>query len=174
MKHIGKIVAVMILIACVGFCSACIPPFIDGAVEALDYFDEAVNCTTYSINPDAEGGFDTVAGDALSFEKLSDNDEINIEMRHYLSFKFTVKQAITVKTLVFIVEVEENAELRFQLSCGTETSDKSINLDTKKKDIIQFGDLDFSLLASDELFITLNNPVSANVKYRIDTVIFII
>lgn len=174
MKHIGKIVAVVILIACVGFCSACIPPFIDGAVDALDYFDETVSCTTYSINPDAEGGFDTVAGDALSLKKLSDNDENNIDMRYYLSFMFTVKQEITVKTLVFIVEVEENAELRFQLSYGTVTSDKSINLDTKKKDIIQFDDIDFSLLASDELLITLTNPIIANVKYRIDTVIFII
>ncbi len=174
MNHIGKIVAMVILIACVGAFSACIPPFIDGAVEAPEYFDEAVSCTTYSINPNIEGGYDTVAGDALSLKKLSDNDENNIDIHYYLSFKFTVKQEVTVKTLAFIVEVEENAELRFQLSCGTVTSDKNINLDTKKKDIIQFDDIDFSLLASDELFITLTNPISANVKYRIDTVIFII
>lgn len=174
MRFIGKIAALLVLVVSVGFCSACIPPFIDGAVEALDYFDEAVSSTTYAINPEAEGGLDTIAGGDLSLQKLSDNDEDNIDMRYYLSFRFTAKQEITLKMLAFIVEVEENAELRFQLSYGTQTSDKSINLDTKKKDIIQFDGLDYNISPSDELFITLENPIISNVKYRIDTVIFII
>lgn len=174
MKFIGKIAVMLILAACVGFCSACIPPFIDGVVEAPEYFEERVSCTTYAINPDAEGGFGTAAGGDLSLNLLTDNDENNIAMLNYLSFNFTVKQKITLQTLAFVVEVEENAELRFRLSYETQTSDKSINLDTKKKDIIQFDGLDYCLAASDTLLITLDNPVISNVKYRIDTVIFII
>lgn len=174
MKRWGKIIALVIACACVGCCSACIPPFIDGAVEAPEYFDETVACDTYAVNPDADGGYDTVAGSELSLTKLTDNDENNIDMRYYLSFRFSVKQETTLKSLAFVVEVEENAELRFQLSYGTLTSDKSINLNTKKKNIIQFDGLDFSLTSSDDLIITLDNPVISNVKYRIDTVIFII
>lgn len=174
MKRWGKIIALVMVCACVCCCSACIPPFIDGAVEAPEYFDETVACDTYAVNPDADGGYDTVAGGELSLTKLTDNDENNIDMRYYLSFRFSVKQETTLKSLAFVVEVEENAELRFQLSYGTLTFDKSINLNTKKKNIIQFDGLDFWLTSSDDLIITLDNPVISNVKYRIDTVIFII
>lgn len=175
MKLFGKI-ALIISVACICCSSlcACIPPFIDGAVEASDYFQEAVNYDTYAINPDAEGGFDIVNGNTLSLDALSDNDENNILMRNYLEFTFTAKSEIALKILAFIVEVDEESELNFRLSYGTSTFDKSIDLNTKKKDIIQFDGLDLNIAVSEKIVITLINPIVAHVNYRIDSVIFII
>lgn len=173
MKLVGKIAVLSVIMACAGFCSACIPPFIDGVVDAPDYFDEIVTCDTYAINPDAEGGFETIDNFTLSLKALTDNDEKNIDMQQYLSFHFSVKNDVTLKMLAFIVEVNEAAELRFRLSSETQTSDKTIELNTKKKDIIQFDNLNVELAASDNLILTLENPLTSNVKYRIDTVIFV-
>lgn len=175
MRLLGKIALLIINVACIccGLC-ACIPPFIDGAVEVSDYFQTAVNCATYAINPEAESGFDTVSGITLTLDALSDDDEKNIEMRNYLEFTFTAKSEITLKMLAFIVEVDEGAELNFRLSSGTSTFDKSIDLNTEKKDIIQFDSLNLNIAVSDKIVIALINPLMANVKYRIDSVIFIV
>ncbi len=175
MKSFGKIALLIIGVACI-CCSlcACIPPFIDGAVEVSDYFQEAVNYDTYAINPEAEGGFDTVSGFSLTLSTLSDNDERNIVMRNYLEFTFTAKSEITLKMLAFIVEADEEAELNFRLSSGDSTFNKSINLNTEKKDIIQFENLNLNMAVSDKIILTLINPLMVNAKYRIDSVIFIV
>ncbi len=151
---------------------ACVPPFIDGVIDAAEFFSDAVGYDIYSIDPNAEGGVSVSAGAELMLSDLTDNDEKNIEFRYYYSFKFTAKESTTLKTLAFVVETEEPAKLSFQLEHNTSIFNQSIELNKEKK-ILQFNELNLEIGSTDEVLITLSNPLLSNVRYRIDTMIFI-
>lgn len=161
-----------VAIACL--CSACVP-FIDGAVEAKDYFEGSVRCRTFSINPDADNGFDTVDVDNLSLANLTDENEKNTLMQRYYSFTFKAKnEDFTLEAVAFIVEAQEAAAISFQLSNGSSNSRRSIELEAGRIGTVEFTELNFAVAASSDLVITMENPLVANVPYRIDTVIFVI
>lgn len=162
----------IVIIACT--CGGCIP-FIDGAIEAKDYFEEAVQCKTYLLNPSAVNGFDTVDSDNLSLSALTDGDEKNTVMQHYYSFTFKVQNKdFTLQAVAFIVEVQEAVTISFQLTNGSTNSKQSIELMPGRTGTVEFTELNIDIAASSELTITLANPLDANVPYRIDTVLFVI
>lgn len=175
MRNCWKTILIILTIGvCASTLCACIPPFIDGAVEAEDYFNDSVGYSLYQIEPGEEGGFLTIDGANLALNDLTDSNETNISMQYYLSFQFTAKDDVNLQTIAFVVEVEEPAELQFRLEYDTSIFNQSIDLNTKKKNILQFSELGIDVASSEELLITLANPVIANTRYRIDTVIFVV
>lgn len=173
-KHYARFLVLFELIFVALLFSGCIPPFIDGAVEAEEYLEPTVSYLTYKIDANADSGFTTAAGAALSLSNLTDNDENNIDMQYYYSFTFKTQKDFTLKTVAFIVEVEDAVTLDLQIKYDISTFNQSIDFDTEKKKIITFSDLNLDITVSSEIEISLLNPLLANVKYRIDSLIFII
>ena len=173
-KTISVFVLVNVFTLVTLMCGACIPPFIDGLVEAQDYFESAVQCSIYTINPEADGGFETTAGDALQLNELTDGIEDNIAMLRYYSFTFRVKKDIELQTVAFIVEATGDALLEFQLSHYNSIFNRSIDLASNSIGTVVFSDLNLHMVASDEFSITLSKPLLSQVVYRIDTVLFVI
>lgn len=173
-KTLNKILTVIIVGVYASMLCACIPPMIDGSVEAQDYFDEDVYYNTYTINPNAAEGFSVIAGANLQLNNLTDSNENNIAMQHYYSFTFTAKEDLSLKTIAFVVEVEEAAELSFKLERNALIFNQSVNLSAMEKKIVSFDELNMDVVSSEKVTISIANPLSSNTKYRIDTVIFVI
>jgi len=174
-KKLYRVVIVIFLCTiCVLTLSSCIPPFIDGVVEAEEYFDSSVQYASYIIDASAEGGFTTIDGQRMPLSTLTDSDENNVSMKYYYCFSFTTKKEITLQAISFVVEVENFTMLNFRLNNRALVFDQSIDLTQKKKEIVQFSELNLLMPIATDLSITISNPVMANVKYRIDTILFIV
>lgn len=154
-------------------CSACIPPFIDGLVDAPDYFEETVKCRVFILNPNADEGYDTTEGDNLELTTLTDENENNTVMQRYYSFTFKSKDDFTLQGVAFIVEAQEAASFSFQLKTDDASFYQSIEINTEAV-IVEFLDLNLDISSSSEVVITLTNPLISNVPYRIDSVIFLV
>lgn len=154
--------------------SACIPPFIDGLVEAPVYFEETVRCKQFTINPDAVGGYEIEDCDSLYLSDLTDNDEKNTVMQRYYSFSFKAKEEIVLQAVAFIVEAQEGVFYNFRLKNADTTHLKSVEIEGGGKRTVEFSDLDIAISSSSELIIELTNPVLSNVPYRIDSILFVV
>lgn len=175
MKAFCKIILLIISFACVCFSlTACIPPFIDGQVNAEGYFIDAVYCNIYALDFEAEGGYSVNVGADMTLSALTDDNEKNIPMEYYFSFTFTAQEDISIKTIAFMAEAEEETELSFKLEHNTSIYNQNVNLNTREKTVVQFADLTIDIASSEEITISLANPLASNVRYRIDTIIFVI
>lgn len=175
MKRFTKfltLILITFLIACT--CSACVP-FIDGVVEAKDYFEENVQCQTYTVNSEAANGFIIVDGDNLSLTDLTDSNEKNTVMQYYYSFTFKVQnENLNLQTVAFIIEAQDDVIISFRLENGAAKFNKTVNLNAGKIEIVEFTALNLELAAYSDLKIILENPIFVNLPYRIDTVLFIV
>lgn len=173
MKNYLKLGAILVLTVIICTCSACVP-FLDGAVEAQDYFEETVKCSIFTVNPDADGGFDTVES-SLALAALTDDNEKNIALRRYYSFTFKANnEDFTLQAVAFIVEAQEAATFGLRLENDAAVFNRSIELEAGTIGTVEFTELNLSVVASSELIITLINPLLSDVPYRIDSVIFLV
>lgn len=175
MKYFIAIGAVILGLLEMVFCSACVPPFIDGLIEASEYFEETVRNSIYSVDPEADGGYNTADGDNLSLSALTDGDENNTVMERYYSFTFkTQDESFTLQGVAFIIEAKNTASFDFELKSGSSNFNQSIEVSVGKIGTVEFTSLNLEINAVSELTITLINPLLTDVPYRIDSLVFII
>lgn len=167
-----KILLVIIILLCCCFLSACIPPFIDGTIESEKFFNEQVKVNTYQIDASHEEGFNTIIGNIINLNLLTDSDELNINSDNYLSFEFETKDSINIKKIAFMIKTNSDSEMIFAVECCDRIYKSELKTDAQKKEIVIFDNLQITLGSKQKLTIKLLNPISCISKYILDTVVF--
>lgn len=122
--------------------TGCIPPFIDGLVDSGEYLQAHAEVSLFTIDYSADGGFTegTQTRFASDFQEGSSREPF----RKVTFFTTSKMQEIRLAGIVFMVQPDREATLRFSLSLNGKTVEQTVQASPTEAATLFFEDLNIS------------------------------